>query len=162
MYARIRARPVTDCVSMFDVISQIVVYWTRYVKRIDELIREALILNCRRSLENVLELSVGDGSGPAPVILIRVSLNGNKVTAIWPIIIRIPTTISLRAGRIFVESVGNVGVFRELFCRHTNGGPISAQAERRVRTDGYRLAVVRRRHCERSDVRQTTGNVRHR
>lgn len=53
-----------------------------YVEKIDHLVSQALILNCRCSLENLLRLSVGDGSGPAPAVLIRVSLDGNKVTEI--------------------------------------------------------------------------------
>lgn len=55
------------------------VYWTHYIKKIDNLICKALILNCQNSLKNILELSVGDGSGPTPVILINVSLKDNKV-----------------------------------------------------------------------------------
>ncbi|CAI6360699.1 unnamed protein product [Macrosiphum euphorbiae] len=55
------------------------VYWTNYVEKIDSLICKALILNCQCSLENILELSVGDGSGPTPVILIHVSLKDNKI-----------------------------------------------------------------------------------
>lgn len=61
---------------------QIAVYWMHYVEKIDDLVSQALILNCQCSLENLLRLSVGDGSGPAPAVLIRVSLEGNKVTEI--------------------------------------------------------------------------------
>lgn len=56
------------------------IYWTHYIEKIDNLICKALVLNCQCSLENILELSVGDGSGPVPVILIYVSLNDNQVT----------------------------------------------------------------------------------
>lgn len=56
------------------------VYWIHYIEKIDNLICKALILNCQCSLENILELSIGDGSGPLPVIQIHVSLEGNKVT----------------------------------------------------------------------------------
>lgn len=66
---------------MFDCF-QVAVYWMHYVENIDDLVSQALILNCRCSLENLLQLSVGDGSGPTPAMLIRVSLNGNKVTEI--------------------------------------------------------------------------------
>lgn len=59
------------------------VYWTHYVKKIDSLICKALILNCQHSLENILELSVGDGLGPTPVILIHVSLKDSKVILMW-------------------------------------------------------------------------------
>lgn len=53
-----------------------------YINKIDDLICQALILNTRYSLENILELSVGDGSGPVPVILIRVNLKDNEVSVV--------------------------------------------------------------------------------
>lgn len=56
------------------------VYWTHYIEKIDNLICKALTLNCQCSLENILELNIGDGSGPIPVILIHVSLEDTKVT----------------------------------------------------------------------------------
>lgn len=62
------------------------VYWIHYIEKIDNLICNALVLNCRCSLENILELSVGDGSGPVPVILIHVSLKDNQVTCNYLII----------------------------------------------------------------------------
>lgn len=68
-------RPVFKCL-------QVAVYWMHYVEKIDDLVSQALILNYRCSLENLLRLSVGDGSGPVPAVLIRVSLDGNKVTEI--------------------------------------------------------------------------------
>ncbi|VVC43185.1 Dynein heavy chain, domain-2,Dynein heavy chain domain,Dynein heavy chain, domain-1,Dynein heavy chain, P- [Cinara cedri] len=65
-----------DCI---DELELIMVYWTRYIEKIDSLICKSLILNCQCALENILELSVGDGSGPVPAILVDVSLKNNKI-----------------------------------------------------------------------------------
>ncbi|XP_050440794.1 dynein axonemal heavy chain 2-like [Adelges cooleyi] len=54
-------------------------YLTRYVEKLDGLICEALTLNIRRSLENMLKLLVGDGSGPVPVILVDATLENKQV-----------------------------------------------------------------------------------
>lgn len=54
-------------------------YWIIYIEKIDDLICKALILNCKCSLENILELNVGDGSGPMPSIIVHVFLKDNKV-----------------------------------------------------------------------------------